>query len=217
MTVILALETSSTQATLALNIDGSIIQVDISTEQRSHSHQLLPVLDALLNENNLELKDLTALAWSAGPGSFTGLRLSASTIQALAFALDLPVLNISTLHALAAQVAEGKIATLVDARQNEFYFAEYDYEQDMDGVIQTQPQVLPLADIALVQANDTVIGNIPLGLRTELPMPLQGVRFIDALPQAREIASLAAKAYAKGLAVSANEVVPHYIRNKVVN
>ncbi|EAT10748.1 tRNA (adenosine(37)-N6)-threonylcarbamoyltransferase complex dimerization subunit type 1 TsaB [Bermanella marisrubri] len=128
MAIILAIEAASDFCSIALD-DGTDCFQEVLPAARSHSKLLYPMLNRLLKEAGYSPKQLDAIAFAKGPGSFTGLRIAAATAQGIGFANDIPLLPVSTLQAMAQQVhsstnAETSI-TLMDARMNEFYGGEY--------------------------------------------------------------------------------------------
>ena len=111
---ILAIDTSTEFLSLALWLDGRVLSRDIHAGQ-THSQQILPTLRELLDEANIDLKALDGVAFGAGPGSFTGLRIACGVAQGLAFGADLPVVAVSTLQALAQQSEPRTLAPDDDA------------------------------------------------------------------------------------------------------
>jgi tRNA threonylcarbamoyladenosine biosynthesis protein TsaB len=116
---LLAIETSSEIGTVALASNGSILERRIETP-RAQTERILPLVDELLSASGLVLRDLNAIAFGRGPGSFTGLRVAAAVSQGLALAVKIPVLPVSSLAAMAQGVwrTDGEINALVcaDAR-----------------------------------------------------------------------------------------------------
>ena len=100
MTCILALDTSTDAGSVAIWQDGKVLE-DFQLLPRQQAQALLPQIKNLLNKAGIELKQVDALAFGRGPGSFTGLRIAAASIQGLALALDKPVIPVSTLEAMA--------------------------------------------------------------------------------------------------------------------
>lgn len=136
MPTILALDTSSDFCSVALNLDG---QVDEIRKQapRQHTQLLLPLVDELLARHQMSLGCLDAIAFGLGPGSFTGLRICFATVQGLAFGADLPVIGISTLHAMAQSAYEESNAEqkavyvpMLDARMGQVYWGAYQAPTD---------------------------------------------------------------------------------------
>jgi tRNA threonylcarbamoyladenosine biosynthesis protein TsaB len=122
---LLALDTSTENCSLALWLDGDVIERQVLAGQR-HSDLVLPMLAELLGEAGITLQALDGIAFGEGPGSFTGLRIACGVAQGLAFGADLPVLGISTLLALAAAAPGERVIACLDARIGEIYHAAYE-------------------------------------------------------------------------------------------
>src|SRR5687767_3987718 len=121
-THLLAIDTSTEACSAALSSNGAIIErYEIAPQQ--HGQLILSMIESLLSEASLQITQLNALAFGRGPGSFTGIRIAAGVIQALAFAQDLPVVPISTLQALAQNayntVQATHVLSAIDARMGE--------------------------------------------------------------------------------------------------
>ena len=134
---LLSLETSSPVCSVALHriADGSLIGQSELRLDKSHSTHLTILIEQLLTNTGHQLADLAAVAVSDGPGSYTGLRIGAAAAKGLCFALDIPLMAVSTLRALAAQVVavtarpENHLyCPMLDARRMEVYAALYSHE-----------------------------------------------------------------------------------------
>ena len=137
--IILGLDTATSTASVALVEDGELVaeeSYDKSIKPRqgsanhsngNHSEILLSLIQSVLHRGKISLTDLSGLAVSIGPGSFTGLRVALATVKGIAYDSGLPVVGVSTLHASAARVSdhEGTIGSLLDARKQEVYAAIY--------------------------------------------------------------------------------------------
>lgn len=135
---ILALDTATEYCSAALLIDGNVRAREIEME-RGHAERILPMIDDLLAEAHLRLRDLDAIAFGRGPGSFTGVRLAATVTQGLAFGADLGVVPISDLQAVAQRAFDladapppSRILVCNDARMHEVYWACF--ERGADGL-----------------------------------------------------------------------------------
>ena len=108
MARLLALETSSERCSVALWWEGALSerQVDLP---REHNRQLLGLIEALMAEHDARFGELDAIAFGAGPGSFTGLRIACAVAQGLAFSSDIPVAGVGTLRAMAAACAAPRV------------------------------------------------------------------------------------------------------------
>ncbi len=117
-----SLETSTEWCSVALWADGEIAALERRAGMR-HSELALPMLERLLAAAGISAGQLDAVAFGAGPGSFTGLRIACGLAQGLAFARGLPVIGISTLEALAEESGATRVVTCLDARMREVYYA----------------------------------------------------------------------------------------------
>ena len=136
-TLVLSLETSSPVCSVALHriADGSLVGQSELRLDKSHSTHLTVLIEQLLANTGHQLADLAAVALSDGPGSYTGLRIGAAAAKGLCFALDIRLMAVSTLKALATQVAAGiawpdthLYCPMLDARRMEVYAAIYTHE-----------------------------------------------------------------------------------------
>lgn len=128
-TIILCLETSTTNCSVSIGRGDSVLTLkEVNSKNFSHSEQLHTFIKDLLAEENLTPKDLNAISISKGPGSYTGLRIGVSAAKGLAYALDIPLISVSTLLCLAKQVDinEGLIVPMLDARRMEVYSEVFD-------------------------------------------------------------------------------------------
>src|SRR5574341_1102006 len=117
-----AIETSTEWCSVAVWRDGEIAALERRAGQR-HSELALPMLQHLLDASRLSVSQLAAVAFGAGPGAFTGLRIACGLAQGLAFARNLPVIGISTLEALAQESGAARVVACLDARMREVYYA----------------------------------------------------------------------------------------------
>jgi tRNA threonylcarbamoyladenosine biosynthesis protein TsaB len=205
-----AFETSSEWCSVALAIDGDISAIERRAGQR-HSELALPMLEELLGNAGLRVADLQAVAFGAGPGSFTGLRIACGLAQGLAFARGLPVIGISSLAAIAQESGGARVVACIDARMREVYYAALEKQNGRwREVIAAQcvaPEAAPRPpDEGWIGAGNgfAVYGN--LGLARVLP---------EVHPTALAIAQLAAPRLEAGEGVDAAQATPRYVRDKV--
>ncbi len=129
MSLILCLETSTKNCSVALAKDGTTVDVlEEASEKYSHAEKLHPFIRDILERNKYSFKDLSAVAVSEGPGSYTGLRIGVSAAKGLAYSLNIPLIAVATPETLArsVQTGEGYIVPLLDARRMEVYTAVFD-------------------------------------------------------------------------------------------
>ncbi len=214
---VLALETSTEYCSVALWQDGVLTCKSESVGQK-HSEMLMAMLDAVLKEAGVKLVQVDGIAFGAGPGSFTGVRIACGVTQGLALGAGLPVIGICTLLALAEGSGKDKVIAALDARMAEVYFAVY---EKRDGVWQTvcAPCLcLPQATPAVQGTGWHGAGSGFAAHGTVLQQRYDGqLADIDAacVPQATAIAALAAPMFTAGLGLDAAQAMPLYLRDKV--
>lgn len=133
MAIILSIETSTSICSVALHENGELLSLREIDETGAHAQKLMDLIDSVLSEENLDIKDLNGIAVSQGPGSYTGLRIGVSSAKGLAFSGDLPLIGISALKALALGASRqierpGVIIAMLDARRMEVYREVFDSE-----------------------------------------------------------------------------------------
>ncbi|MBW8371919.1 MAG: tRNA (adenosine(37)-N6)-threonylcarbamoyltransferase complex dimerization subunit type 1 TsaB [Thiobacillus sp.] len=213
----LVLDTSTEWCSAALWLDGSIQARRVLAEQR-HSSLLLPMVDELLREAGLTLRQLDGIAYGAGPGSFTGLRIACAVTQGLALGADLPVVGVSTLESIAEQTGAGQVLTVLDARMAEVYWAAY--RREGTGWLAVSEPQLALPDSVVVPRGGDWVGAgngfAALGAVLRPRLASQLVRIDELLmPDAAAMAPLAAMAFARGEGSDAALAAPIYLRDKV--
>ena len=140
MGLILAIETATTNCSVALFKDGVLIsEKEHNTDGYTHAEQLTLFIEEVVESAKVSLQEIEAVALSKGPGSYTGLRIGTSTAKGLCYALDIPLISISTLKAMAFTIAKNHIAdiycTMIDARRMEVFSALFDKDnQEIRGV-----------------------------------------------------------------------------------
>lgn len=216
MSTILAIETSSEMASAALLHNG-VINSRQAAGVSTHSQSILPMVQALLKEAGIGLRDCDAIAFGAGPGSFTGVRTACGIAQGLAYGSDKLLLPTVTLLALAQacreQTGASNVLAVLDARMGEVYWAQYRFTDAWQQIIEPT-----LSAAAEVQPQGAVVacGNGLQAYAADFaaqPFFAEGLK--ELLPHAGQIATLGAHAYAQGLAVVASAAEPLYLRNKV--
>ena len=124
---ILAIDTSSKICSISILDNNNIIAEKHNDEETTHSQKLMPLINDILNENNLTLDDINLLACCQGPGSFTGIRIGISTVKAFADVKNIPIIGVTSLESLAYNIKENSIiATIIDAKNENVYFAMYE-------------------------------------------------------------------------------------------
>jgi tRNA threonylcarbamoyladenosine biosynthesis protein TsaB len=227
MPIILAIETSSELASCALFNSGAAgataAAAVISRETsgvRTHSQSVLPMVQELLREAGVTLADCDAIAFGAGPGSFTGVRTACGVVQGLAFGAGLPVLPLVTLEAMAeacrARTGAGEVLAVLDARMGEVYWAQYRYQDGAWSVVREPalcaPQDVAPEPVAGLAACGNGFAAYPEAFADK---SFAAAALLDVVPHARDLAVLGVGALAAGRAVPADQAQPLYLRNKV--
>lgn len=205
-----ALEASTDWCSVALWRDGEIACAERRAPNR-HSELALPMLHGLLERAKLKLNQLQAVAFGAGPGSFTGLRIACGLAQGLAFASELPVLGVSTLETLAEESGAGRVVACLDARMREVYYAAYEREGARWREV-IAPACVPPADVRQPAGEGWV--GCGSGFAAYGAMGFARVR-PEVHPSAVAVARLAAPRLAAGEGVDAALAAPVYVREKV--
>lgn len=219
---ILAIDTATEACSVGLLMDQDRDGIFELCPQQ-HSQRILPMIDEVLTRNGLSINDIDALAYGRGPGSFTGVRIAASTIQGLALGAHLKVVEISTLACMAQENFErfGKKHTLalIDARMQEVYCGKFVVDVagvvSIDGVESVMPPSM-VAKSMLAELDETAfVGTGFHAYAQELGLTLQSSNLEVNYPNALYMLNLANYALAQGNAVDADEVAPVYVRDTV--
>ena len=214
---LLAVESATLSGGVAL-LDGDRLLGEITLNIAvTHSERLMSAVDRVLADCGLAPADLDGLAVSAGPGSFTGLRVGIATVKALAMALDLPVAAVPTLDALAARLpfADAPVCPILDARKGEVYLSLYRWR---DGGMAREWDYLALPpELAAARISGPVIllGDGIEACRPWLARLGTEARVAPAalrLPSAAAVAGLGRAALAAGAGVGAEVLAPLYLR-----
>ncbi|MEE9336444.1 MAG: tRNA (adenosine(37)-N6)-threonylcarbamoyltransferase complex dimerization subunit type 1 TsaB [Methylococcaceae bacterium] len=218
---LLAVETSTEACSAALFIDGEI-QERFEIAPRIHTKLILPMIDSLLADAELKPQQLDALAFSRGPGSFTGVRISTGVIQGIAFGADLPVVPVSTLAAIAHQyfLQGGKLCafTAMDARMGEIFWGVYQKNQQDFAQLIGNEAVTLAENIIFPDKQGVGIGSGWGVYQAELSQCLGShlIDFeVDHLPRASAIAALGVIGFHNNEAVDVEMAMPVYLRDKV--
>jgi len=220
---VLALETSTEYCSVALWQDGVLTSRSENVGQR-HSEILMAMIHEVLTEAGVKLAQLNGIAFGAGPGSFTGVRIACGVAQGLALGANLPVIGICTLQAVAQGLdkkqrsGNDKVIAALDARMAEVYFAVYE-KREGEWLTVCAPCLCLPQDAPAVDGTDWLgAGSGFAAHGTVLQARYDGqLSSIDAscVPQASAIAELAAPMFAAGLGLDAALAMPLYLRDKV--
>ncbi|MCL5130160.1 tRNA (adenosine(37)-N6)-threonylcarbamoyltransferase complex dimerization subunit type 1 TsaB [Algibacter sp. L4_22] len=216
-TFILNIETATTNCSVSIAKDGeTIVLKEDNDKSYSHAERLHVYIDEALKEAGINSVDLSAIAISKGPGSYTGLRIGVSTAKGLCFALDKPLISVPTLQALVYQVqlGNGVIVSMLDARRMEVYSAIYD--SNYNEIRTTEAQILDENAFAENLQNGKVyfIGNGVEKTKTLITNP-NAIFIEDKLPSANEMSALAFKKYQNNDFEDVAYFEPYYLKDFV--
>jgi tRNA threonylcarbamoyladenosine biosynthesis protein TsaB len=214
---ILALDTSSEYCSVAL-VHGDALDATEEHAGQRHSELILGMIDELLARHALEVRRLDGIAYGAGPGSFTGLRIACGVVQGLALAGGIPVVGIGTLLAMAERAPADRVVCCIDARMHEIYHAAYErrngswHAVQSPSVVRPREAPLPPGGTWFGAGNGYAVYRDILGARYAGPVD----RFdSDLHARAEEIARLALPAFEQGLGMDAALALPLYVRDRV--
>lgn len=214
---ILALETSGDFCSVALWRDGVIEERELPAEQRQ-SGLLLDMVHELLVSCEVTLKDVTGIAFGAGPGAFTGLRVACGVTQGLALGADKPVVAVNTLQALAAGCGAERVVCCVDARMREVYQAAYQQRDGGWACVQQAGVYAPDA-VPPLPGPDWIGCGTGFAVYRQVLQTRYGAQLAaineNLHVRARDIAALAAPVFARGGGCAADQAAPIYVRDKV--
>jgi len=220
---ILAIDTATEACSAAVFKRGQLYE-RYQWAPREHNRLILPMVSGLLVEAGLKPTALDAIAFGCGPGSFTGVRIAAGVTQGIAFALDLPVIPISTLAALSMEAMEDSDTVevayaCIDARMNEVYWGIYERDKDVGVRLLGDELVTPAAMVREVAGKSGIgIGSgwstYPEALGGQLGIGLGNV-LSDRFPKAGFIAKLGALQLKRGGGLPAHQALPVYLRDNV--
>jgi tRNA threonylcarbamoyladenosine biosynthesis protein TsaB len=211
---LLAIDTATERCSVALLVDDQIIERAIETA-RGHADLVLPMVDEVLAEAGLSLRQLDGLAYGRGPGAFTGVRIAVGVAQGLAYGAQLATVGISDLAAVAQQFSAvgARILVCMDARMNEVYWCRF--TATSGALVQPQtPERVDRPD-AVDRSNATVFAGTGFGAYPQLAAGHTTVVHAAALPHAREIARLAAAELQAGRGEPPERAQPVYLRDQV--
>lgn len=218
---VLGLDSSGLVASVALVEDNTLLGEYTVNYKKTHSQTLLPMVDTLLRMLETEAKDIDAIAVCAGPGSFTGLRIGSATAKGLGLALKKPLIEVSTLDALAYQFfgSGDTICPLMDARRNQVYTGLYHFEKEIL-VKDKEESALSIYDIA-DEINQRKKPVVFLGdglfvyesvIKESVKVPYLLAPAFANKQRAGALASLGISLYKQGKFCHAKDHQPNYLR-----
>lgn len=215
---VLAIDTATERCSVALRMDGRVLERALDTA-RGHADTILPMVESVLSEAGIALRDLDGIAYGRGPGAFTGVRIAIGVVQGLAFGADVPTVGISDLAAVAQQVARpgDRILVCMDARMNEVYWATFICDPtagrvEASGIERVAPPETVDIDAASV---DVLVGTGFRAYPQLLTKFTHPALHDSVLPRALEIALLGEAQLLAGNGQPAVQAQPVYLRDQV--
>jgi tRNA threonylcarbamoyladenosine biosynthesis protein TsaB len=220
---LLAIDTTTDACSIALQIDEAIDEWH-HVEARAHTRILVPMIQHALETAHLRSNELDAVVLGNGPGSFIGMRISASVAQGFCFAAGLSLVPVSSLAAIATQVIlqneADRVAVAQDARMDEVYFASYRRGSDGLPAADREEQIVSVTDKDLLSGQGwTAAGG---GWERYPQLAAANARQLShisnvRLPRARFLLPLAVRELQKGAAIDPQDLSPAYLRTKVAD
>lgn len=216
---LLAIDTATEACSVALQSDQQLYSRFEVCPQK-HSQRLLPMVDEVLTEANLSLKDLNYLVFGRGPGSFTGVRIATGMLQGLALGTGLQVVGVSTLAAMAQQAIEeknaNKVAVAIDARMDEVYFSCYENSEGVAKEVVEEIVCAPELAIDILPFESYMTAGTGWGAYERLS-GAGGNRESSSIlyPDAKYMLPLAQALIAEGEVQEIDDIQPVYLRDKV--
>jgi tRNA threonylcarbamoyladenosine biosynthesis protein TsaB len=213
---LLALDTSTEFLSLSLQLGDKIFSHYQHAGQAA-SQLVLPQIQALLDSANITLNELDGIAFGAGPGAFTGVRVACGVAQGLGFGASLPVVGVNTLLALAQASGHERVIACLDARMGEIYYAAFERKNsewtEISKTMVCKPEAAPVLEGAWagVGSGWAVYGEVLSAIYAKNLVEI----LPNVTPTAEAILQLAQPIFAAGEAKPASEAMPIYIRNRV--
>jgi len=218
---LLAIESSGLVASAAIATESTLLAEYTVNFKKTHSQTLLPMVDEIVRMTGLDLKEIDAIAVSAGPGSFTGLRIGSATAKGLGLALDKPIVPVPTTQGIAANLygTEGIICPLMDARRNQVYTGLYRYNKAGFQIVEDQMAVLVDEIIDKVNAYGEPVTYLGDGVEAfaeilleKTTVPFSFAPMHCSKQRAGALAMRAVDLFTEGKYENADEHEPDYLR-----
>lgn len=219
---ILGFDSSGLVASVAVVEEDTLIAEYTMNHKKTHSQTLMPMLDEMLEMAEVSIETIEAIAVAAGPGSFTGLRIGSATVKGLALALDIPVVSVPTLEAMAYNLwgSDSLICPIMDARRNQVYTGLYSFDEEDQIVTELDQVPMDMDDlIKLLNQKDRKVvflgdGVVPYQEKITAGMKVP-YTFAPAHMNRQRAGSVAACGilrYRKGLYENGDDHKPVYLR-----
>lgn len=217
--MILNIETSTTNCSVSIADKGHLIVLkELNSKDYSHAEQLHLFIEEVIEKAGIHKEDLSAIAVSKGPGSYTGLRIGVSAAKGLCFALDVPLISVSTLQALAKQVKATEkelIVSLLDARRDEVYMSAYDADYNVKSPVEAK--VLEVDSFDRFNDFDMIHFIGPGADKCQRITPMSNaVYYTQAVPSAKEMGAISWNKFQRSEFEDVAYFEPFYLKDFVV-
>lgn len=212
---ILAIDTAALSCSAMIRLTGGAEFFRAEDAAQHHSRHILRLIDELVAAASIQLEDLHLITWNAGPGSFTGLRIGASVVQALAYSLGVPVLPLSSLEVLAHVVMPieqpSNIAVAMDARMNGFYYASFTSQQGQLQRIETDQ----LLDKNILEERESLCNVERLAVGDGWTLVSHSMKHIAADVSAADVMELAVTKNREEWLNNPADCLPNYVQTSI--
>ena len=217
MEYILNIETATKNCSVALAKGGkTIVCKEIAEEGYSHAERLHVFIEEIIKEAGITLNDLSAIAVSQGPGSYTGLRIGVSAAKGLCYALGIPLIAVDTLQALASQVAisNGLIIPMIDARRMEVYSAVF--APNLERKREVLAEIITENSFEDLQETLYFVGDCAEKCKSVLTK--ENYIFLDEIvyPSAKEMSAISFEKFKKSDTVDVAYFEPYYLKDFMI-
>ena len=214
MSYILNIETATKNCSVALAKEGkTILCKEIAEEGYSHAERLHVFIEEIIKETGITYQDISAIAVSQGPGSYTGLRIGVSAVKGLCFALDIPLIAVDTLQVLASQanVSSGLIIPMLDARRMEVYSAIY--TSNFENKREVQAEII--TENSFDDLQDTIYFVGDCAEKCKPVLTKENFIFMDEIkyPSAKDMSFLSYEKHQKNDTVDVAYFEPYYLKD----
>ncbi len=217
MTYILNLETATKNCSVSISQNGqTILCKEMAEAGYSHAEKLHVFIEECIKESNISFKDLSAIAVSQGPGSYTGLRIGVSAAKGLCFALDLPLIAVDTLQVLASKlsISQGVIIPMIDARRMEVYSAIFNSKSEK--IREVQAEILTENSFEEISETIHFVGDCAEKAKTVLTKSNFIFHEEIIYPSANEMSELSYKKFQENKLEDVAYFEPYYLKDFMV-
>ena len=222
MALILLLETSTTSCSVALAEDSTVIAVKEMNERNVHASHITIFIEDVLRSSGKTTNDLSAVAVSMGPGSYTGLRIGVSAAKGMCYALDIPLIAVSTLQAMAAgvlrkkEVKDALLCPMIDARRMEVYTAVFDNQ--LEEISPIEAKIIDTESFADILADKKILffGDGAEKCKEALGGNLNAIFNSDFVNSASDMAVIASNKFTKEEFENLAYFEPYYLKDFLV-